>query len=107
MGQVIYDKNDNLLELDALKDALTGSFLNAATVTVTVVDKDGTNVVGQTWPTSMGYVAASDGKYRAVLEDVMTLTVGEMYFAQITADAGSGKKGYWVLPIAARERREM
>lgn len=87
--------SDNVVELSGLKDEVTGAFINTATVTVTLVDRDGVEVIGQAWPTAMPYVAASDGVYRGTLSDSLDLTKFEAYTAQITADAGAGLRQYW------------
>jgi hypothetical protein len=106
--EVLYVSNDNLLVVDELYDAVAASYLNAATVTVTVKAADGTNVAGTgiTWPVTLSYVATSNGKYRCVLEDAMTLSAGRRYTACITADGGSNKKAYWEVPLRALTRTE-
>jgi len=102
--QVAYVSNDNLLTVDLLYDVVGAAYLNAATVTVTVVDKAGAEVAGQSWPTTLAYVAASNGKYRAVLEDGLAFSSGEPYTAKISADGGADKVGYWEVPIKALRR---
>lgn len=87
--------SDNVLELSGLKNEVTGAFINTATVTATLVDREGVEVTGQSWPTAMPYVAASDGVYRGTLSDSLDLTKFETYTAQITADAGPGLRQYW------------
>jgi len=83
--QELYRDNDNVFTLDGLKNAVTGVYLNAATVTAQVKDLEGTVVVGST-PLDLGYVAASDGKYRIVADKALfaSLVVGEYYDVIIT-----------------------
>lgn len=101
----LYVGNDNLVELDELKDESDGSYVNDATVTLTdLEDKDGTSVTGQSFPTSMAYVAASNGKYQGTLEDGLAVTAGEKYFATIDVDAGSDKIAQWTLECRAMTR---
>lgn len=95
---VAYRNSDNTIEVSALKNALTDAFLNAATVVVTVVDADGTEVAGESWPVTLDYVAASDGTYRATLEDAISWVHQTAYSAQITATSG-GLKRYWECPV--------
>lgn len=95
MKCLVYIGNTNIVELSGLKSAVEGSFVNDATVTVTVKDKDGANVSGQTWPADMDYVAGTDGLYRGILEDDLALTEGELYAAHIDADAGPNRVGHW------------
>ena len=104
MTQIAFVGNDNILELDALKNEAAGTFLNSATVTVTVVDSAGTEVASQTWPATLSYVSSSDGKYRATLEDVAAFVDGSKYTAKVSADGGAGLKGYWELPLRAQTR---
>ncbi len=107
MTELVFQANDNILELDGLKNDATSAFINDATVTVTLVDSDDVNVTGQTWPTTMLYVAASDGIYRATLQDVITLVPDARYTAKVTANGGAGLLGFFELPVVARIRRDI
>lgn len=104
MTQVIFDKNDNLLELVDLKDVVADTFANAAAVTVTLVDDAGVDVVGETWPLTMGYVAASNGLYRAVLKDTLTLVPDDLYTAKIDVNDGANKQAHWEFLVRAETR---
>lgn len=101
---VIYKDNDNVLQVDQLKNGVDGSFLNAATVTVTVTTTTGDNVLPDNWPVTMSYVAASDGRYQAILEEDLVLTADTEYVAIIDADAGSDLRGHWEVPLIAEVR---
>ncbi len=90
--RVLFHESDNLLELDGLQDALTLAFINNATVTARVLDRAGTEVTGQTWPLTLGYVAASDGDYRGNLSDTLALDKGQVVTVEIIADGGAGLK---------------
>ena len=100
---IIYISNDNLLTLDALTNTADSSFINDATVTVTLVDSTGTEVTGETWPLAMSYVSSSNGKYQATLTDSLSLSKGT-YTAQITANGGAGLLGYWEITLRALVR---
>ncbi|TIN84352.1 hypothetical protein [Mesorhizobium sp.] len=104
MKCVVYVGNTNVIELSGLKSAVEGTFVNDASVTVTVKDKDGANVSGQSWPADMAYVASSDGLYRGILEDDLALTEGEAYVAHVDADAGANRVGHWEFNFKARTR---
>lgn len=104
MAGAIYLSNDNLLEIDGLKNTATDAYINNATVTATLVDEGGTAVVGETWPITLSYVSGSDGKYRGTLKDTLSLTAGLGYTAQITADGGADLKGYWEFPLRSAVR---
>lgn len=103
---ILYVGNDNILEVDELKNAASAAFLNSATVTVTLEDSTGTEVTGDTWPKSLTYVTSSDGKYRATMLDTLSLTADALYTAKITADGGSGLLAYWERPLYARSRTD-
>jgi hypothetical protein len=112
MASIIYVANTNVLELSGLKSAIEDAFINDATVTVTLKDSEGNAVTGQTWPTTMAYVAASDGVYRAIMKDGLSIVaadddsaegVGE-YTAFIEANAGTDRIGHWEFPVTAATR---
>lgn len=104
MTQVIFNLNDNLLELIDLKDIVADAFANSATVAVTLVDEDDVEVVGESWPLTMTYVAASNGLYRAVLKDTLTLVVDALYTAKIDVNDGPNKVAHWKFLVRAETR---
>ena len=101
---ILYIASDLVLELDGLKDEITGSYNNAAAVTVTLNDASGNPVAGDTWPKIMQYVSGSDGVYRAGLNHVLALNLNGRYTAIVTAVAGA-LHGLWTLDCLARLRR--
>ncbi|MCK7495202.1 MAG: hypothetical protein MZW92_31975 [Comamonadaceae bacterium] len=103
MTTLIYIGNEHLIELDAPQNAADNSYLNAATVTVTIKNAAGVNISGETWPKTMTYVTASAGKYRATVSDALALVPGQFYIAHITAESG-GLTGNWQIPLTAAIR---
>lgn len=101
---LFYCLNDNLIELDGLTNEATGAYVNDATVNCTLKDTAGVDIVGETWPLLMGYVSGSNGKYRATLEDTLTVTPGQYIVAYVDA-LGDGLKGRWVsrVPVVDRD----
>lgn len=94
----------NLLKMIGLRDtAAAGSYENGATVTATMYsDKAMTSEVAeQSWPTTLAYVAASDGQYEGVIEDDVTVAEGSDYWVKVTANAGSNKVRTWRLKVRA------
>ncbi len=87
--------SDNVVELSGLKNEITGAFINNATVTAKVVDRNGVDVAGQSWPVTLTYVSSSDGVYRGTLSDSMSLARFDLYTVQVTASAGAGLQQYW------------
>ena len=94
-AKAIYLSNDHLLELRGLKNIAADEYIDDATVTVTLVDEEGVEVAGQSWPLTLSYVPGSDGIYRGTLEDALDLTENLEYTAKITASGGSNLAGYW------------
>jgi hypothetical protein len=102
----IFVDNDNVLTLRGAFDVITQAHINDADVEVTLLDRQGNEVAGQPWPQTLEYVAASDGDYRAVLDDALALGNQQRYEAVIDLDAGSGKKANWRVPLFASHRTE-
>lgn len=105
MTELAYVANDNVIQLKGLQD-IDDNYINDATVTlVTVETSAGVQVTGQTFPVSMGYVAASNGIYRATLEDAVNLVHQSQYVAKIDVDATSeGLQAHFELDFVARTR---
>lgn len=80
----IYLDNDNVVEIDELRDVALGTYLNAATVGMRILTTGGAEVVASQ---SMSYVGSSNGKYRVSLDKalVASLTEQERYDLEITA----------------------
>jgi len=94
---------DNKIQLDGLLDQSTSpqTYINDATVTVTLTDTAGDEVSGETWPLAMSYVTSSNGKYTATLTDSLSLSPNKRYTAQVVADGGDGKKRTWYYSVLA------
>lgn len=97
--------NTNVLELIGLKDEVAEAFINDATVTVTIKDiLEDEEVEGETWPLAMVYVTASDGDYRAILSDELSLVAKRKYLAYIDADGGADLIGHWEFHFSPKTR---
>lgn len=112
--QIAYVNNDNRLSIrDLQADSVqSGSPVNTASVTVTLVLSGAGNVSGGSWPLAVTLVTSGVGsgeevrgsRWEAVLPDSLDLTDGEYYQAEVTATAGDGFKGFWKIPVLARHR---
>lgn len=100
----LYVGNDHLLTLEGVQDAVSGDYLNAATVTATLKTRAGVEVEGDNWPITLDYVADSDGNYQGVIEDGVEITAGKTYIVEITVDAGGDLIGFWRFPVVATWR---
>jgi len=96
--------NDNYIEVDALSDGASGALINDATVSVTLKDSAGVDVLGQAWPLTLNYVAASNGRYAGILQDTLALVKNAQYQAVIDVDGG-GYQAHWERWYRAIERR--
>ncbi len=104
--EILFDKNSMLLRLNGARDAKTAAFLNAATVTARLVDAQGVDIVGQTWPLTLDYVATSDGDYCGTLNDTLEQTIDAIETAQVTFDGGMGLKAFWQTPCVVQVRED-
>lgn len=102
--QILYVGNDMVLELDGLKDDVSGNAANNADVSVTLFDEQGAPVEGGTWPQSLVHVSGGNGLYRTTLPYTLTLTQGRRYTATVVADAGPGLHAEWEMEVMARHR---
>ncbi|MEQ1636708.1 MAG: hypothetical protein ABL903_08440 [Methylococcales bacterium] len=97
--------NDNSLELNGLRNAITDAYVNDAMVAAVLKDMAGIDLPGQPWPLVLPYVAASDGCYRGILQDTLTLKHDQHYRLQIAAQ-GDGLTATWEAVIKAEIRRK-
>ena len=103
MQCTLYVGNSNLVEVKGLKNAATDSYENGASVNVVLLDEAEQEISGESWPKSLGYVAASDGDYRGTLSEGIAIAHGQIVTAKITATA-SGLTAVWETPCKAIER---
>ena len=89
-----YIGSDNVIQLADFYDAVAGSYLNSATVTATMTDLSGNEVTGVTWPMTLSYVAASNGKYLVTVDKAAVVTENATYFVTITAAEGGIDKQF-------------
>lgn len=103
-AEVLYDGNDMVVEVRGLENDVAGAWINDATVTCTLKDAGGDEVAGQGWPTTLAYVAESDGVYRGTLSYLAAISPGSRYTLVIDVLAGSGLRGRWEVPCVCRVR---
>lgn len=105
MTDYVYINNDNRIVLEGVYNESSGSYENAATVTMILYDATGAQVSGQSWPASLSYVSASNGNYEGTLDNLLSLTDGADYDLVVTATA-SGETGEWRMELEAAYRYE-
>ncbi len=98
-GGRLYIGQDNVVYWGSLEipssglyDAVTGSYVNDATITFQLYESDGETTVSD-GSGSCSYVADSQGLYRGVLEDGVSLTSGVSYFMEWLATCSGGRVG--------------
>lgn len=95
--------NSNTLELNGLRNAVAGGFVNTATVIATLKDSKGVDVTGQVWPATLNYVADSDGCYRLLLPPNLVIEHNKRYQLTLIAQ-GDGLTAQWDNFIKATRR---
>ncbi len=103
---IVFVNNDNFVEVKNLRNAISGTFLNAATVRVTIKNTAGVEVSlpsGESFPKTMDYVAASDGIYRTTFDATTGFVAGTKYIATITASEGT-LDAEWTIDIIVKAR---
>lgn len=102
---VAFVANTNVLELRGLQAAIDQTYVNDASVTVTIKDDCGNNVAGQTWPAAMNYVTGSNGDYRLIVASTLQIKSGKKYFAEISATGSASEIGFWKYPFRPQTRQ--
>jgi len=98
---ILLYKNDNLIEVDELKDEVSGDFLNLATVTAILKDSAGA-AIGST--ITLTYVSSSNGKYQGTVPDDLIVNLGDRITAEITADSGADKRAFWCIALVVEKK---
>lgn len=101
-SHILYANCNNVVEWQTMTNAVSGAAVTTATVAVTVLDGDGVEITGETWPKSMPHVAT--GTYRATLSEDINITPGQRYSLVITATV-SGDVNERVVVAVAEKRR--
>lgn len=86
----LFKANDQTIEISGLKDGLNNGFINTATCTAILKDRDGNSVSGIT-NLSLVYIANSDGVYRGNIPDTFDPPVGNSYTLLIDSDDSGNK----------------
>lgn len=102
----VFVANDNIVEVVGLRDAVSGAYVNTASVKLTVKYADGSLVAGESWPMTLVYVTGSDGVYRGILRDTLVLSPGTFVVAEVDANDGPDRRAFWRIVWRVTERRE-
>jgi hypothetical protein len=83
-----YRMNDQYVEITGLKDTITDAFVNTATVTATLYNRNGVAMENFT-DISLDYLAASNGNYRGFISEAFNAAVGSDYTLVLEVVSGS------------------
>ena len=106
MSSVIYlsPNNTHTAKLLSLKNESKNEYANSATVTIRLMERNGSDVAGATWPITMIYEEASNGNYAATIPASVNLKPEKNYKAKITAVDSYGSQGEWIEDIKVVHR---
>lgn len=99
----LFSLNDQCVTLTGLVNKITGEFVVDATVSVTL-QKDDVDVVGESWPLAMPYVADSDGVYRAIIESTVDIVNGDKVRVSVEVSTPLGGNAMFVADEHVRSR---
>jgi hypothetical protein len=104
----VFVANTNVIELQSLQNEIDQSYINNASVDVTIADLSGNPETGAgwpSWPLAMVYVTASNGVYRAVLVDTLPFDPSQSYLALVHANASGIGIGRWQFKFRPQQRK--
>lgn len=109
MTAILYSSNDTRLRATGLHtydEAGVKIYLAAAaTVTVTLLDDAGAEIVGEMWPLALTYITGSQGDYQTVLRNELVLTPGQEVTARVVIENGADQYAQLTGRLIVQERR--
>ena len=100
----LYPQNSQLIEIQGLQDVVSGSYLNGASVSATLLDDRGNpDPVLNNIP--MAYLTATNGNYEGIVPDTFSAALGSGYMLLITAGQ-SGAQAQWSIPAKVQLRNQ-
>ena len=97
---ILFPKNAQVFEIDGLKDQ-TGAYLNAATMTLTLVDQNGATIIPST---VMTYVNGSQGVYQGQIASSFNQKPGQGCLLIVDSAQGAAI-GHWEFIVDVEIRR--
>lgn len=110
MSHIFFSATDNLMWIEGAYavDLTTGlrSFLNEdATVEITLLDADGEELTGETWPLAFTYIAGSEGVFLGVARDSLVWAPGDHPQGRLVLDNGTDQRVEAVVDIIVQASR--
>jgi hypothetical protein len=94
--------NPNVLEWGPVTNNISDAVVTSAVVVVTILNAQGDEVDGQTWPATMPHIA--DGLYRVVLETDIDILPRRAYTAHIVATVSGEPMADISVPVKVMTR---
>jgi len=101
MPKLFYRSQNNLLQLLDLKDERDDASVTDAIVTAQLKDADGQPVGSLI---TLTYITGSNGDYAGPIPDSPVPGLHGRDTAEISANAGLERKGFWILHLVAKDR---
>lgn len=79
----LYVGTNSMVVVSGLYDHNAEAFVNNATVRITLLDSNNSEVSGETWPVTGNYVTDSDGRYHVLLDTDADITAGNDYIIKL------------------------
>ena len=104
-AKAIYIANDNLVNISDVTNIADNTYINNAIVTCVLKDAGGNDVAGQAWPVKAIYVAGSNGKYQANIEETVSICPGYKYVLHVDIVAFGSIKYHQEVDCIAQVRK--
>lgn len=106
MSLTYYPGNSLLVFADELKDSRSGAgFLTgSSTVTARVLDAQGQEVAGQSWPVSLSFVSGSSGRFEGVVDPDLVVSVGDQLTLEYSVLTPESNEALVKVPMLVAER---
>ena len=103
----LYIGNPACIEIENLIACGSTTPITDATVEATILDSEGSPVLGQTWPLAMAYDSGT-AKYRGITDANLVLTENDAYTIEVEARDGTTDDviAKWQKPAQAAKRCE-
>lgn len=104
--EIIYVGNDMVLDVENVRNALTGIAISDADVQLTLRDQASNAMVsGESWPKTLAAVPGQPGRYRCTIPYTLSIAANQRLVAEIDIDAGPGLRATFEIAVVVKPRR--
>lgn len=86
-AELFFKDTHNLFTVNELTDVVTGSYVNDATLSAQLMDRDDADIGS---PISLVYVVDSNGKYQGVFPNTLVIVDNDQLKVEVTATTQGG-----------------